>query len=49
MIIHKINPSVDYKLWLKLLDTQLNEPINENPINPICALVNLCDFDNLLM
>ena len=26
----KNNPSVDYIQWLKLLDTKLNEPINQN-------------------
>ena len=32
MIICKNNPSVDYNLWLKRLDTQLNQPTNENSI-----------------
>ena len=27
MMIHKIFPLVDYNYWLKLLDTQLNEPM----------------------
>ena len=26
MMIHKLIPSVDYNLWLKRLDSQLNEP-----------------------
>ena len=30
MMIQKNNPSVDYIQWLKLLDTKLNEPINQN-------------------
>ena len=30
MMIHKITPSVDYNQFLKLLDTQLNEPTNQN-------------------
>ena len=30
MMIHKIILSVDYKYWLKRLDTQLNEPNNQN-------------------
>ena len=30
MIIHKITPSIDYNLWFKRLDTQLNEPTNQN-------------------
>ena len=30
IMIHKITPSVDYKLWLKRLDTQLDEPNNQN-------------------
>ena len=29
MSIHKITPSVDYN-WLKRLNTQLNEPTNQN-------------------
>ena len=32
MMIYKINPSVDYNMWLKRLDTQLNEPIKQNSI-----------------
>ena len=28
MIIYKFTPSADYNLWLKCLDTQLNEPTN---------------------
>ena len=28
--MHKVNPSVHYNKWLKLLDTQLNEPTNPN-------------------
>ena len=28
----KITPSVDYKLWLKRLDTQLDETTNQNAI-----------------
>ena len=31
MMTHKITPSVDYNLWLKRLDTQLNEPTNQIP------------------
>ena len=27
---NKIIPSVDYNLWLKRLDTQLYEPLNQN-------------------
>ena len=30
MMIHKINPSVDYNYWSKRLDTQLIELINQN-------------------
>ena len=29
MIIHKITLYVDFNLWLKCLDTQLNEPTNQ--------------------
>ena len=32
MMIHKIAPTVDYNLWLKRLDTQLNEPSNQDSI-----------------
>ena len=32
MLIHKIKPSVNYNQWLKRLDTQLNEPTNQNSI-----------------
>ena len=32
MIIQKITPSVDYNQWLKHLDTQLEEPTNQNSI-----------------
>ena len=32
MIIYKIKPSVDYNKRLKRLDTQINEPTNENLI-----------------
>ena len=35
MMIHKIAPSVDYNWWLKRLDTQLNEPPNQNLIKII--------------
>ena len=31
-MIHKINPAVDYNKWLRRLDTQLNEPNNQNSI-----------------
>ena len=30
VIIHKITPSADYNKWLKRLDTQSNEPTNQN-------------------
>ena len=30
IISHKITPFVDYNKWLKRLDTQLNEPTNQN-------------------
>ena len=30
MIIHKITSSVDFSEFVKHLDTQLNEPINQN-------------------
>ena len=32
MMIHKITISVDYNQYLKRLDTQLNEPTNQNLI-----------------
>ena len=30
MMIHKITPSVDYNQWFKHLETQLDEPTNQN-------------------
>ena len=30
MILHKITPFVDYNQWVKRLNTQLNEPTNNN-------------------
>ena len=30
MLIHKINPSIDYNKWMKRLDIQLNEATNQN-------------------
>ena len=32
MMIHKITPSIEYNLWLKLLDNQLNEPTYQNSL-----------------
>ena len=32
MMIQKLTPSVDYNQLLKRLDTQLNEPTNQNSI-----------------
>ena len=32
MMIHKINPSVEYNKWLKRLKTQLIKPTNQNSI-----------------
>ena len=32
MMIDKITPSVDYNQWLKRLDSQLNDPTNQNLI-----------------
>ena len=32
MLKHKITPSVDYNIWLKRLDTQLNKPSNQNSV-----------------
>ena len=31
-LIHKVTLSVNYNYWLKRLDTQLNEPANQNLI-----------------
>ena len=30
MMIHKINPSIDYNKWLNRLHTQLNDQTNQN-------------------
>ena len=32
MMIHIITPYVDYFNWLKRLETQLNEPTNQNSV-----------------
>ena len=32
MAIHKITPAVDYNQWLKSLNTQLNDTINQNTL-----------------
>ena len=32
MMIHKMNPSVDYNQWLKRMNTQLNEQTNQNSL-----------------
>ena len=32
MLIHKINPFVDYNSWLKCLNTQFNESNNQNQL-----------------
>ena len=33
LMINKITPSVDYNQWLKCIDTQPNEPINQHSTN----------------
>ena len=33
LIIHKISPYVDYKYWLKRLNTPFNEPTNQDSIS----------------
>ena len=30
MMKHKVTSSVDYNQWLKRMETQLNEPTNQN-------------------
>ena len=40
VIIHKITPYADYNKWLKRLDTQSNEPTNQNSIE-VPKVVNL--------
>ena len=32
MMIHKLTPYVDYNLWLKRLDNQVNEPTNQKSV-----------------
>ena len=39
MMIHKIIPSVDFNEWLKHVDTQLNEPTNQNSIKALKLLI----------
>ena len=51
-MIHKIAPSVDYNQLLKRLDTQLNEPANQNSlkvpkvVKPMNKKTFLQDFGN---
>ena len=54
MIIHKINPSVDYNSWLKRLDTLLDEPtylnLTEVPkVKPTNKKILLCNLGTRLM
>ena len=37
MVLHKITPPVDYKQWLKRLDTQLKEATNRKVSNVLKA------------
>ena len=39
MLIYKITPSVDYIQWLKRLDTQHNEPTNQNSMIKVPKVV----------
>ena len=41
MMVHKINSSVDYNKWLKLLDTRLNEPTNQKSIKVTKAVKHM--------
>ena len=54
---YKIISSVDYNYWLKRVDTQSNEPINQNsikvskdvkPTNIKTLLLNFGDYCNIL-
>ena len=47
MMTHKITPSVDYNLWLKRLDTQLNEPTNKDSIK-VPKVINPTNKETLL-
>ena len=46
-IMHKIIFSLDYKQWLKCLDTQLNKPTNQNSIK-VPRVVKSIDKKTLL-
>ena len=41
LMIHKITPSVYYNEWFKRLDTQLNDPTNQNSLRTL--LLNFGD------
>ena len=46
MMIHKINPCVDYNYLLKRLNTELNEPTNQNSIKipKVVETTNKCYY-----
>ena len=46
MIIHKNTPSVDKNYWLKRLNTQLNEPTNQNSLTVPKEIIKIlfCDL-----
>ena len=46
-MIHKITPSLDKKIFTKRLDTQLNKPIKENPIQ-VSVVVKLMNKKNVI-
>ena len=46
MIIHEITPSVDYSSRLKSLNTQLNEPTNQNSLK-VLKVVKLANNKTL--
>ena len=48
MMIYKITPSVDYNKGLKRLDTQLNEPTNQNLIKDI-KTCKVNEIENITM
>ena len=41
-MIHKNTPSVDYSLWLKRWDNQLNEPTNSIKVAKDVVLMTYC-------
>ena len=48
MRTYNISHTVDYNYWLKRLDTQINEPANQNSIR-VTNVVELTNKETLLL